>query len=486
MGTYRGLAQDWHHDRIPLVPAPTQGAAEFAELGEYPPIDWDAPPLRPTPDETSANSASGGTVGGVYVQPAVLPAESILMDWYRHARQFTEGADCYLAGCIVPVLGAILGRRVWMRLAGGRKFPNIFALICGKPGDRKSTTIRLAAGLARRCLPKNTFLPSSFSPESLFDEYDEACDGRPDKLWIVDDANSVLLDWQKTSNGERNSTRFLELYDCAALSESFRRNKEEAESGESRRVIDETSTSVLFGGTFNVACFKGQSVRAGMARRFLYYVAERRGRDIYDSPEDDPVAFQAHINAFRRCLAIEGEMQFTPEAQARWRAYQAENREAMNSANPLAEDYISRLSSAPAQTLAVAMIFETALWAKREVDWQPLLSLAALEAAMAHVDACLDAARWLDGIANRASIAQDVEVLHARIQRDFAIHCHAGTIYATRSELTRAYCHDSSRKGALRPHELYHHLLPTLIAQNKARLVVKEGKREVYGFRVEG
>jgi hypothetical protein len=132
------------------------------------------------------------------------------------------------------------------------------------------------------------------------------------------------------------------------------------------------------------------------------------------------------------------------------------------------------------------MIFETALWAKREVDWQPLLSLAALEAAMAHVDACLDAARWLDGIANRASIAQDVEVLHARIQRDFAIHCHAGTIYATRSELTRAYCHDSSRKGALRPHELYHHLLPTLIAQNKARLVVKEGKREVYGFRVEG
>jgi hypothetical protein len=333
---------------------------------------------------------------------------------------------------------------------------------------------------------KNAFLPSSFSPESLFDEYDETCNGRPDKLWIVDDANSVLTDWQKTCNGERSATRFLELYDCSALSESFRRNKEEAEDGDSRREIPETSTSIIFGATFNVACFKGQSVRAGMARRFLYYTAERRGRDIYDSPEDDPVTFQAHINAFRRCLTLEGEMQFASAALDRWRAYQAENREAMNTADPLAEDYISRLSSAPAQTLAVAMIFEAALWAKRQGDWQPTLTLEALECAIAHVDACLDAARWLDGIANRASIAQDVEVLHARIQRDFAIQRRGETIYIGRRELTRAYCHDSSRKGALRPHELYNHLLPALIAQNKARLVVKEGKREVYGFRVEG
>jgi hypothetical protein len=213
------LADSWHPETIPDTPgaSSTPGPADFADFADFPVVAWDAAPA------SSAKSAGG------YVQPAVLPADSILEDWYRHARGLTEGADCYLAGSILPVLGALLGRRVWMHLGGVRKFPNIFALICGKPGDRKTTTIRLAAGLARQCLPETAFIPASFSPESLFDEYDAACGGRPDKIWIVDDANAVLTDWQKTCNGERAAARFLELYDCAQLSESFRRNKSDEE-----------------------------------------------------------------------------------------------------------------------------------------------------------------------------------------------------------------------------------------------------------------
>jgi hypothetical protein len=94
----------------------------------------------------------------------------------------TEGADCYLAGAILPVVGTLLERRVAMPLGGGLKYPNLFTLICGKPGDRKSTTIRLGAIVARLCLPESAFIPSSFSPESLFDEYDAESNGRPDKL----------------------------------------------------------------------------------------------------------------------------------------------------------------------------------------------------------------------------------------------------------------------------------------------------------------
>ena len=450
-----------------------QPGAENAEYAEFPPIQW---------GESSANSANSAAS---YVQKAILPTDSILEDWFNFARGRTEGADCYLSGAILPVVGSLLGRRVWMPLGGGRKYPNLFALICGKPGDRKSTTIRLAARLARACLPENAFIPASFSPESLFDEYDESSGGRQDKLWIADDANSVLTDWQKTQNGERNATRFLELYDCGLLTESFRRNKKDSPGGTARRSVAETSTSIVFGGTFNMACFQGQAVRAGMARRFLYYVAERRGADIFEASGHDPAVLETLALGFRRCLEIEGKLEFSTDARLRWLEYQNRNRALMDGANPLAEDLISRLASAPAQTLAVAMIFEAAMWANRGGEWSGHLSLEALKCAISHVSECLDAAGWLDGIAHRVSIAQDSEVIFERIMRDFANNLQNGSVYVTRGDLTRAYCHDSGRRGALKPHDLYNRLIPALVRQGKAALASKEGKREIFAFRAE-
>lgn len=301
----------------------------------------------------------------------------------------------------------------------------------------------------------------------------------------MDDANSVLTDWQKTQNGERNATRFLELYDCGHLTESFRRNKKESATGDTKRSITETSTSIVFGATFNVACFQGQTVRAGMARRFLYYVAERRGCDLFETPGNDSAAVESLAAGFRRCLDIEGTMSFSTDARRLWLEYQAQNQAAMDAANPLAEDLISRLASAPAQTLAVAMIFEAAMWAKRGGAWRGVLSVDALACAMAHVAECLEAASWLDGIAHRVSIAEDAEnaeVIFERIMSDFAQR-QGATIYVARGNLTGKYCHDSGRRGALKPHHLYNRLIPALMRQGKAVLASKEGKREVYGFR---
>ena len=60
------------------------------------------------------------------------------------------------------------------------------------------------------------------------------------------------------------------------ISDHFRRNTDGKEGR--RRNIPQTSTSLLFGATFNIACFQGQAIREGLARRFLYYVAENHGR----------------------------------------------------------------------------------------------------------------------------------------------------------------------------------------------------------------
>jgi hypothetical protein len=185
----------------------------------------------------------------------------------------TEGVDAYILGSVLPIAAALVGRRVYFRLPL-KIYPNPFVMLAGAAGDRKSSTIKLAEELAKSSLlPPETFIPLSFSPETLFDEYDT----RPDKLWIVDDANIVLTDWNKTANGERVGARFLELYDCCKLSESFRRNKKHGAGP--RRLITETSTSLLFGATFNAACFQGQGeqIRKGMSRRFLFYVGDGHG-----------------------------------------------------------------------------------------------------------------------------------------------------------------------------------------------------------------
>jgi hypothetical protein len=68
----------------------------------------------------------------------------------------------------------------------------------------------------------------------VFDEYDEEAGGRPDKILMCDDANATLSDWQRATNGERLASRFLELYDCRGLSESFRRNREKKGDAETQ------------------------------------------------------------------------------------------------------------------------------------------------------------------------------------------------------------------------------------------------------------
>ena len=139
-------------------------------------------------------------------------------------------------------------------------------MLAGKPGDRKSSIIDLAEMVAHRIVPESAFLPKSFSPETLFEEFSEADGGRPDKLWIVDDANAVLTDWRKAVNGERVATRFLELYDCKGISDHFRRNGDGKEGR--RRSIPETSTSLLFGATFNIASGTTLYFASGDTRTF--------------------------------------------------------------------------------------------------------------------------------------------------------------------------------------------------------------------------
>ena len=426
-------AVDTREGKLPPANAqPPEENGENREMHPFPTVNWQA--ISPI----SSNSSPGKT----WQQEAVIPPDSILALWRDCACEQVEGANAYIVGSILPICAALLGRRVWFPWGDDRRYPNLFALLAGKPGDRKSSTIKLAAGLARRLLPPSAFLPSSFSPEAMFDEYET----RPDKLYIVDEANTVLTDWVKGTNGERVAARFLELYDCKPMSESFRRNKSKEDTDATgARAIEETSTSVLFGATFTVANFQGQAVRAGMARRFLYYCADGHGRTIIRPKKASGGGIERLVESFRQLLEIKGEMDFTPETNAIWADFQNDNRARIDRADALREDMICRLSSAPMQTLAVAMIFQATRWALEKKVSARAIEPEMLTLAIKHVEECLKAAEFLDGISNRAKIAADAEVMLATIRHEFRAQANAGTIFLTRTEITRRFAHNSSR-----------------------------------------
>jgi hypothetical protein len=463
------LATDWPNEEHAA-----QGPGEIGENGEFPPVDW---------QDTSPNSPNSPAR---YRQPAILPPGSIFEDWFDYAQTQLESADCYLAGAILPIAGSILARRIWFPWGDSRQYPNLFTMLAGRAGDRKSSAILAAAGLARRVLPGSAFIPGSFSPETLFDEYCEEEGGQPDKLWIVDEGNAVLADWLKQANGERVASRFLELYDCKPMAESFRRNRT-GEEGTSKRNLPETSTSLLFGATFNVARFQGQAVRAGMARRFLYYVADGHGRIITRPGRRDGEVLQTLAEAFARFTSLSGPMDFADRATAAaWDDFQYSNRAAHSACNLMDDAMLSRLASIPMQTLHVAMIFQADKWAKRGGLWQGLIEGDSLDLAIKHVAACSEAAEYLETLSDRARIAADAEVMLDHIRHDFKASTHGGAIYATRSELTKRYCNNSGRAGSWKPDDLYLRLVPALQAQGLAIKCRERGEGgELYAFKPE-
>jgi hypothetical protein len=464
-------------------PISGEGVCTPVEFGELCAL---ARRFLPEIGETSPNSPPG------YNQRAVYPEDSLLADWMRLAREQVESADAFIVGSILPVCAALLGRHVYFQWGEQQIFPNCFNMLAGKPGDRKSSIIDLAEMLARRIASESAFLPKSFSPETLFEEFSEADGGRPDKLWIVDDANAVLTDWRKAVNGERVATRFLELYDCKSISDHFRRNTDGKEGR--RRNIPQTSTSVLFGATFNIACFQGQSIREGLARRFLYYIAENHGRLIVRPRRRDYSELDALAQGFRELEKVSGEMNFSARAALLWEQYQKANRYEKDQTDSLLDAKQSRLSSAPMQVLKLSMIFEATRSAKNAISplfgpggaWRGIVEERTLSDAIEHIKGCLEAAEYLDQIANRAEIAQRAEILLAHVRRNFRSYPECPDfIFLTRTDLTRRFCNNSGRRDALKPDDLYLRLIPHLQRRSEAYRLPTKGRQEWFAFRAE-
>lgn len=73
-------------------------------------------------------------------------ATSFLDDYLRYTDE-TESPKIYHRWCALTAIGALLGRNVYLQFGHSRIYPNLYTMLIGDPGARKSTAIKLAKKL---------------------------------------------------------------------------------------------------------------------------------------------------------------------------------------------------------------------------------------------------------------------------------------------------------------------------------------------------
>jgi len=412
----------------------------------------------------------------------VYPTDSILENYMSFAREFSESEDCILIGCTLPVVARLLARRVFVRFAG-RKYPNLYSLIVTRPGLRKSTSIGLAERLARALLLADAFLEGACSEQALFKCYQV----QPDKLLIEEEGNTLLSNWASDAAGKIVAKRFLKLYDCRSWMQTYMRQAEE--SGDAMQRIEETSTSLVIGTTYNNCRFHALETRDGMRRRVNYYLSEKYARTIYWPPDFDSADFLRVVDSFKPLLEIEGEMRLSAEAKSLWRQLQDANRAEIQSIagiDTASEAYGCALAEENAKVLKLSMIFEACRWAADKSRNVRELQADTLALAAEHIHHSINASRELDSIGRRAEIREEADAVLATIRVEFRGEARDGTIELSKSTLTHRFAANPSRRGAMTPARLYNEVLADLQKRKLALPLPRNaGKLQLYQFPIE-
>jgi hypothetical protein len=413
------------------------------------------------------------------------PEDSILQDYIEFARDYSESEDSILIGSLLPVVAAFLRGQVYIKF-NGKKYPNIYSVLVTRPGFRKTTTIGLAERLGRLLLPPSTFLEGATSPQALFKLYQNY----PNRLLLEDEGNTLLSNWASDAAGKQVAKQFLKLYDCKPWQQAYVKQAENG--GEELQRIEETTTSLLIGTTYNNCRFNGIEARDGLRRRVNYYTSEKIARTI-DWPEDhDSSAFLAVRDLFEPLLNIDGEFErLSGSAFALWRELQRSNRaeiERTVGTDAASEAHSSALAEENAKILKFAMLFEVCRWAKDQSRNWKQIQADTLQLAATHVHYCLGASQQLDQIGRRAEIRNAADsILAAVLNAWIGKKNEKGTVGPlTRTDLTNRFAANPARQGSLTPERLYNEIIPDLQKRRLASVIMpasNNGRLHHYYFR---
>lgn len=262
------------------------------------------------------------TVGGVVIAPAspgnapTLPRgtdeqlRALLprggwFEWYDKYTEKTESPLSYHISSSMCVLGAALGRRVYMEMGFFKIYPNWCSVLIGPTGRVKKTS---AANIAKGFIGYHSLCPvmaDAITPEALATALSR--DGGHQLVYAPEFA--VLFNRQKYN--EALTTRIIRLLDCP--------DEWEVETvGRGKETI--TNVALTFLGCSTPSLFTGATpdmvTSSGFLNRFLLVIEEDTDR-CWPVPEKGSATYERNIaDVIKYAHKIEGRVDFTPQAFA--------------------------------------------------------------------------------------------------------------------------------------------------------------------------
>ncbi len=307
-----------------------------------------------------------------------LPA-SAWTEWgllYRAAvGDCTEAPDEFHYLAILTVLGTTFGRNVVVH-SGRPVFLNMYTVLVGPTGDRKSTAAQLALELVPQFTSRALMLNGVGSQEGLMERMASQQGGNP-TLWSVDEMASLLRKARRESSG--GLLEFItELFHCPDFM---------THSTRSRAIHLQSPTLNILAGstpTWLEAALQQDDILGGFANRFIYVTAQPKPDNPLPSRPDMKALKQLITWVRRSATGPVRELDRTADAEALWREFYVEWRRSLDDQS---------------EQLAALL---------RRIDIY-ILKFAALSAAMdgapkitqGHLSQAIDLGRFLAGCAHR-------------------------------------------------------------------------------------
>lgn len=263
-------------------------------------------------------------------------AENFFDEYLRYTEE-TESSRIYHRWCAIASIGAVLGRNIYYPRGHFRDYPNIYCMLIGSPGTRKSSAIKIAKKLVAAS-GYESFAAEKTSKEKFLldlegiDLGDEVVDGKKKEYDRFTDQNLwgdssefmtpkemfIAADEWNEFAGQGNLdfyTTLGNLWDWDDEKTPYRSRLKNSRSVS----IYQPTVSILGGNTpENFAkAFPPEIIGSGFLSRMLLIHGTRRSKRIPFPPEPDPSATESIIDKFRRFRNsnIRGQVSITSSAR---------------------------------------------------------------------------------------------------------------------------------------------------------------------------
>lgn len=268
-----------------------------------------------------------------------------LLEHYLHYVEQSEPPYIYHRWTALSMIGALLGRKVFIQFGHKKIYPNLYAMMIGEPGSRKSTAINIGKETLK-LTGYDHFAASKTSKERFLldfegvpeDEYNGARPKRTNRKSTTDIADYSELSESIFGSGEGIS----EPKECFVCADEFNefigiRNIEfisllgtlwdwddstkpfesRIKTGRSARIYQPT-LSILGGNThenFNTA-FPPEILGQGFFSRLLLIYGEKSGRKFTIPPKPTEEATASIVAHFASLQALQGEVVIDAQASS--------------------------------------------------------------------------------------------------------------------------------------------------------------------------